>query len=291
MEIKIDEGSGFCFGVVYAIERAEYELEKDKKLYCLGDIVHNGVEVERLENKGLITINHEQLKDLKNCKVLFRAHGEPAQTYKTALENNIIVIDASCPVVLKLQNSIAKGFEQMEKQNGQIVIYGKKGHAEVNGLVGQTQGKAIVVGGIEDLYKLNFSRPISIFSQTTKSIDGYQAVIQEIAKRIEKVNLSVEKNLITHDTICRQVAHRDKELRKFAKNYEIIVFVSGKKSSNGKMLYEICKSENENTIFISEVSEVGNINFDNVKSVGICGATSTPRWLMEKVASEIKKSK
>jgi len=289
MKIEIDNNSGFCFGVVNAIQLAEKELENNDILYCLGDIVHNSAEVERLKSKGLVTINHKQFKDLKNCKVLLRAHGEPPETYEIAKKNNIQLIDASCPVVLKLQNNIKHGFDDFLKKGGQVVIYGKEGHAEVNGLVGQTNGKAIVIGGLKDLDKIDFSKPINLFSQTTKSIEGFYEVQKEIEKRMIAIQGTKEIDFITNDTICRQVSHRQPQLREFVKNHDVVIFVSGKKSSNGRMLFQVCQAENPNTFFVSEQSELKKTWFNEVKSVGVCGATSTPRWLMENVASEIKK--
>ncbi|MDX9695312.1 MAG: 4-hydroxy-3-methylbut-2-enyl diphosphate reductase [Bacteroidales bacterium] len=287
MKVEIDDNSGFCFGVVNAIQLAEKELEKSELLYCLGDIVHNSAEVDRLKTKGLVTINHDELKTLKNCKVLLRAHGEPPETYKIALENNIQLIDASCPVVLRLQKNIKTGFDDILDKGGQVVIYGKEGHAEVNGLVGQTNGRAIVIGGEEDLIKIDFSKPINLFSQTTKSIEGFYKIEKEIRKRMIEVQGNDDVLLISNDTICRQVSHRQPQLREFVKNHDVIVFVSGKKSSNGKMLYQVCKDENENTYFVSDETELDKSWFIKASSVGICGATSTPRWLMEKIAKRI----
>lgn len=289
MKIEIDSNSGFCFGVVNAIQLAEMELERNETLYCLGDIVHNSAEVERLKKIGLITINHEQLKTLKDCKVLLRAHGEPPETYKIAIKNNIQLIDASCPVVLKLQNNIKLGFDKILKKGGQIVIYGKEGHAEVNGLVGQTNGKAIVIGGAEDLDKIDFSKPVNLFAQTTKSIEGFYEIQKEIKKRMIEAQGTEDVLLISNDTICRQVSHRQPKLHEFVKNHDVIVFVSGQKSSNGKMLYQICKDENPNTYLVSDVDELNPAWFKNIESIGICGATSTPRWLMEKIAKNIEK--
>ncbi|MEA2105644.1 MAG: 4-hydroxy-3-methylbut-2-enyl diphosphate reductase [Bacteroidota bacterium] len=289
MKIEIDNNSGFCFGVVNAIQLAEKELENNDILYCLGDIVHNSAEVDRLKSKGLVTINHKQFKDLKNYKVLLRAHGEPPETYEIAKKNNIQLIDASCPVVLKLQNNIKHGFDDFLKKGGQVVIYGKEGHAEVNGLVGQTNGKAIVIGGLKDLDKIDFSKPINLFSQTTKSIEGFYEVQKEIEKRMIATQGTKEIDFITNDTICRQVSHRQPQLREFVKNHDVVIFVSGKKSSNGRMLFQVCQAQNPNTFFVSEQSELKKAWFNEVKSVGVCGATSTPRWLMENVASEIKK--
>jgi len=289
MKVEIDKGSGFCFGVVNAIQMAEEELQKSDKLYCLGDIVHNNVEVERLEKIGLITIDHEQYNQLSNCKVLIRAHGEPPSTYKIALQNNITLIDASCPVVLKLQNRIKLGFDEINKVNGQVVIYGKLGHAEVNGLVGQTNGKAVVVSYLADLEKVDFSRPVNLFSQTTQSLDGLASIIAEMKHRFVANGLP-EKALIANDTVCRQVSHRDHALREFAKQFELILFVSGKKSSNGKVLYEVCLKENKNTRFVSDTDDLVNEWFSNISSVGICGATSTPSWLMQKIKLFIETS-
>ncbi|MCK4662316.1 MAG: 4-hydroxy-3-methylbut-2-enyl diphosphate reductase [Bacteroidales bacterium] len=286
MKVEIDSKSGFCFGVVYAIQIAEEQLDKFGKLYCLGDIVHNNVEVERLKEKGLIIINHERFKNLKNCKVLIRAHGEPPETYKIALKNNIHLIDASCPVVLRLQKIIKIGFDEIIKKNGQLVIFGKNGHAEVNGLVGQTKGKAIVVSNISDINKIDFKKPIYLYSQTTKSLNEFYNLEKEIKIQLQKEK-SVNK-LITFDTICRQVSSRDSELRIFAQKHNVIIFVSGKKSSNGKMLYNVCKDVNEKSYFISDINEIDKNWFDISDSVGICGATSTPRWLMEKIAENIK---
>jgi len=289
MKIEIDSNSGFCFGVVNAIQLAEMELENNDSLFCLGDIVHNSAEVDRLKEKGLRTINHDEFKNLKNCKVLLRAHGEPPETYKIALENNIQLIDASCPVVLKLQKNIKLGFDDILEKGGQVVIYGKEGHAEVNGLVGQTNEKAIVIGGKSDLNKIDFTKPINLFSQTTKSIEGFYEIEKEIRKRMIDTQGKEDVLLISNDTICRQVSHRQPQLREFVKKHDVVVFVSGKKSSNGKMLFQVCKDENPNTYFVSDESELNKSWFANAKSVGICGATSTPRWLMEKIAGDIKK--
>lgn len=283
MNIQIDHNSGFCFGVIYAIEMAEDELKKSSKLFCLGDIVHNNKEVERLQKKGLSIINYDQLKKLKNCKVLIRAHGEPPETYQIALENNIELIDASCPVVLKLQNRIKKGQRKILQEKGQIVIYGKEGHAEVNGLLGQTNGKGILVSEEKDLSRIDFSRPIILYSQTTKSTKGFKNIKDLIERKIEESGCSSSNFFIAHDTLCRQVSNREPQLEEFAKNFDIILFIGGKKSSNGKSLFNACKKNNKNSFYISRKSEI-NLNwFLNVKSVGICGATSTPMWLMEEV--------
>ena len=288
MKVTIDPHSGFCFGVVYAIQMAEEELEKDKKLYCLGDIVHNNMEVERLRNKGLEIINHEQLKNLRDCKVLIRAHGEPPETYKLAIQNNIELIDASCPVVLKLQNRVRNSFDDIDEDEGQIVIYGESGHAEVNGLVGQTNQKAIIVKTEEDLARVDFTKPIHFFSQTTKSTAGFEKMEQMLQERIVKAKGSLEEgDFITNDTLCRQVSNREPQLRRFAMAHDVILFVSGKKSSNGKALFSVCQATNSRSYFISDTTEILPEWFEGVNSVGICGATSTPMWLMEKVANHL----
>lgn len=283
MLVDIDKDSGFCFGVVYAVEKAEKELEKNEKLYSLGDIVHNSVELSRLEKMGLKSISHKEFKKLKNCKVLIRAHGEPPETYKIAKKNNIKLIDATCPVVLQLQNKIMNGYRDISKINGQIVIFGKKGHAEVNGLVGQTDNKAIVVETINDIEKIDFSKPVILYSQTTKSTKGFNEIKDAIDKKFRNDMLFVANN-----TICQQVSMREPKLKIFANKYDVIIFVSGRKSSNGKMLYSICKNENKNTYFVSNEKELDNNWFNGMNSVGICGATSTPRWLMKKISEYIK---
>lgn len=288
MKIEIDDNSGFCFGVVYAIQRAEEELKKHNKLYCIGDIVHNNVEVNRLKELGLITIEPGELRNLKDCKVLIRAHGEPPETYRIAFENNIELIDASCPVVLKLQNKIKNGFDKAEKDNGQVVIYGKEGHAEVNGLVGQTNGKAIVINKIDDLNKIDFNRPVVLFSQTTQSTDGFYTIRMEIEKRIAENGRTENYRLVANDTICHQVSRRGPKLVEFAKKHDVVLFVSGKKSSNGKMLFDVCRMENPSTYFVSDTEDICYDWLENIGSVGICGATSTPRWLMEKIFNDIQ---
>lgn len=287
MEVEIDSKSGFCFGVVYAITKAEEELENEENLYCLGDIVHNNEEVKRLKSKGLITINHQEFSELKNCKVLIRAHGEPPETYRIAAKNNIDLVDATCPVVLRLQNKIKTGFDTASEENGQIVIYGKQGHAEVNGLVGQTLQKAIVVNSIDDLTKIDFTKKIVLYSQTTQSIEGFYKISSEIEKRCKENGIA--ENLIVNDTICRQVSNRGNELKDFADKHDVIIFVSGKKSSNGKMLYNVCKTVNANTFFVSDINDLSVDMFQEAKTVGVCGATSTPGWLMAKIANEIRK--
>jgi 4-hydroxy-3-methylbut-2-en-1-yl diphosphate reductase len=285
MEVRIDDNSGFCFGVVYAISMAEDELDTGGQLYCLGDIVHNDIEVKRLSAKGLKIINHEDLKNLHDCKVLIRAHGEPPSTYVTALENNIELLDASCPVVLKLQNRVKQSYDKHKSEDAQIVIYGIPGHAEVNGLMGQTNQDAIIITSEEDLSKIDFKRPIHFFSQTTKSTDKFYALKQLIEERAQlNQNNAVQFN----DTICRQVSNRAPQLEKFSRLHDVVIFVGGKKSSNGKVLYNVCKSINEQSYFVSDTEDLHNEWFVNANSVGICGATSTPLWQMEEIAAYIR---
>jgi 4-hydroxy-3-methylbut-2-enyl diphosphate reductase len=284
MEINIDKDSGFCFGVVTAIRKAEEELASSGKLYCLGDIVHNGREVERLNRMGLITINREEFERLHDAKVLLRAHGEPPETYETARRNNIEIIDATCPVVLRLQKRIKQEFDSRENGDKQIVIYGQKGHAEVLGLVGQTHGEAIVIEHKDEVERLDFSRDISIYSQTTKSLDEYREIVEEIKERI-----APDATFNNYDTICRQVANRMPNLRAFVAAHELIFFVSGKKSSNGKILFSECLKVNPNSHLIDSVEEIDYSLLQGIKSVGICGATSTPKWLMEQVQEAIER--
>mgnify|MGYP001200438043 FL=1 len=288
IKVTVDPKSGFCFGVVYAIEMAENILKKDNKLYCLGDIVHNNREVDRLNDLGLEIINHSRLKDLNNCKVLIRAHGEPPSTYEIALKNNIELLDASCPVVLKLQHQIKEGYETIKKINGQVIIYGKEGHAEVTGLVGQTNGEAIIVTTKDDLSKIDFDKPIYIYSQTTKSPKAFQEIVDEIKKELIRLNKEIDLKFVVHDTLCRQVSGREPQLKNFASENDVIVFVSGTKSSNGKMLFSSCKEENKHSYFVSDTKEIDKNWFKNKSTVGVCGATSTPRWLMDEVANYIK---
>jgi len=289
MKITIDENSGFCFGVVYAIEMAEKILEGEEKLYCLGDIVHNNKEIDRLNQLGLEIIDHKKLNSLSNCKVLIRAHGEPPSTYKVALKNNIELLDASCPVVLKLQHQIKEGYEKVGEIDGQIIIYGKAGHAEVTGLVGQTNGEAIIVTNREDLYKINYEKPIYIYSQTTKSPKGFQDIINEIKVNLVALGRGDDLKFVVHDTLCRQVSGREPQLKKFASENDVIIFVSGTKSSNGKMLFLSCKDQNPYSYFISDSKEINKDWFKDALTVGVCGATSTPRWLMEDVAAYVNK--
>nr|WP_254881342.1 4-hydroxy-3-methylbut-2-enyl diphosphate reductase [Segatella copri] len=286
VQIEIDNGSGFCFGVTTAIKKAEEELAKGGKLYCLGDIVHNGMEVERLHEAGLITIDHEQMEELQGVKVLLRAHGEPPETYALAERNNIEIIDATCPVVLQLQRRIKKQY--VNNPEAQIVIFGKNGHAEVLGLVGQTASHAIVVEKFEDVKQLkatgqlDFSKDIYLYSQTTKSLDEFHRIIEYCQEHI--VEGAVFKSF---DTICRQVANRMPNIAAFASKHDVILFVSGRKSSNGKVLFKECKSVNANSYQIESADEIDMNWFKDVETVGICGATSTPKWLMEECREKI----
>ena len=280
IHIEIDSSSGFCFGVTTAIQKAEEELAKGNTLYCLGDIVHNGKEVERLHARGLITINHDQLKQLHDVKVLLRAHGEPPETYETERRNNIEIIDATCPVVLQLQRRIKKQYDA--NPEAQIVIFGKNGHAEVLGLVGQTHSKAIVMEKLEDVRLLDFGRDIYLYSQTTKNLDEFRRVIDYIQSHI-----SPDATFRSFDTICRQVANRMPNIASFAARHDIIIFVSGRKSSNGKVLFNTCKSVNPNSYLIEGPGEIDSSWIEGVTSVGICGATSTPKWLMEQCRDSI----
>lgn len=273
MQIEIDSGSGFCFGVTTAIRKAEEELAKGTTLYCLGDIVHNGMECERLRQLGLITIDHEQMAQLHDVKVLLRAHGEPPETYELARRNNIEIIDATCPVVLQLQKKIKR---QYESGAPSIVIFGKPGHAEVMGLVGQTGGNAIVIAHFDDVKKLDFSRDIYLYSQTTKSLDEFHRIITYIQEHI-----SPEAHFQSFDTICRQVANRMPNISAFAARHDLILFVCGRKSSNGRVLFEECQRVNPNSHLIEGAGEIDPSWLEGISSVGICGATSTPKWLME----------
>ena len=277
VNIEIDSGSGFCFGVTTAIQKAEEELAKGNMLYCLGDIVHNGQECERLKRMGLITINHEEFAQLHNVKVLLRAHGEPPETYELAKKNNIEIIDATCPVVLRLQQRIKREFDNTaDSSNKQIVIYGKNGHAEVLGLVGQTRGQAIVIENLSEVNRLDFSKDIRLYSQTTKSLDEFRQIVAYI-----KEHISSEASFEYHDTICRQVANRMPNIQTFAANHDLIFFVCGRKSSNGKILFQECKKVNPNTFLIDQPEEIDRKMLVGATSIGICGATSTPKWLME----------
>lgn len=283
--IEIDQQSGFCFGVINAIKHAERELASDaKELYCLGDIVHNNQEVERLEAKGMQTIDYEGLKKLSGKRVLFRAHGEPPTVYAWAKERDIELVDATCPVVVRLQKQIRKKYLEIKPLNGQIVIYGKKGHAEVNGLVGQTEGEAIVIQYPEDIDSVDFSRPVALFSQTTQSLTGFHELIEVVRGRMQP-----DVRFDYQDTICRQVSNRMPHIEEFASQHELIFFVAGSKSSNGKVLYAHCRKANERSLFVSSAEEVTLDMLSPIpQTIGICGATSTPRWQMEQVADRIK---
>lgn len=283
--IEIDNESGFCFGVVTAIRKAEEELAESGTIYCLGDIVHNSGEVERLKAKGLVTITHADLAKLRGVKVLLRAHGEPPETYRTARERDIEVIDATCPVVLRLQQRIKELYNSTgEAERPQIVIYGKLGHAEVNGLVRQTEGNAIVVEDPDGLTQVDFSRPVALYSQTTKSLEGFRSIIAEIERRM-KPGVSFRY----FDTICRQVSNRVDKLREFARNKDVVLFVAGAKSSNGKILFSHCLAENPCTYLVADENDLKPEWFVGASTVGICGATSTPRWLMEQVREALDK--
>ncbi len=283
VKVEIDKNSGFCFGVVTAIRKAEEELKKGGKLYCLGDIVHNSCEVERLRELGLITINHDDFNRLQNAKVLLRAHGEPPETYETAHRNNIEIIDATCPVVLRIQKKIKQEYNHEDDESKQIVIYGKNGHAEVLGLVGQTTGNAIVIESLEEAKQLDLNKSIRLYSQTTKSLNEFQQIVSYI-----KEHISPDVTFDYHDTICRQVVNRFPHIREFAASHDLVFFVSGKKSSNGKMLYGECKNVNPNSYLIYSEEDIDYNLIKGVSSIGICGATSTPKWLMEKISDSIK---
>ena len=280
VQIEIDNGSGFCFGVTTAIQKAEEELAAGKTLYCLGDIVHNGMECERLKQLGLVTINHEEMSKLHGVKVLLRAHGEPPSADEMARKNDIEIIDATCPVVLQLQRRIKKQYDMCP--DAQIVIFGKPGHAEVLGLVGQTESKAIVIANVEEVKQLDFTRDIYLYSQTTKSLDEFHRIIEYIQEHI-----SPEATFKSFDTICRQVANRMPNISAFATRHDLVLFVCGRKSSNGKVLYNECKSVNPNSHLIEGPEEIQKEWLEGVRTIGICGATSTPKWLMEQCRDAI----
>lgn len=287
LKVEIDEGSGFCFGVTTAIRKAEEELAQGDTLYCVGDIVHNGRECERLKSMGLITIGHKELETLKNARVLLRAHGEPPETYETARKNHIEIIDATCPVVLRLQKRIKQEYDSQETDGKkQIVIFGKNGHAEVLGLVGQTHGEAIVIENLDEARKqLDFNQDIRLYSQTTKSLDEFREIVAYINQHI-----SPKATFLYYDTICRQVANRMPDIRKFAASHDLVFFVCGHKSSNGKILFQECLSVNPNSYRIDRPEDIDlNLLTNQVMSVGICGATSTPKWLMEACRDTILK--
>ncbi len=282
MRIEIDENSGFCFGVVRAISCAEEALSAGERVYSLGDIVHNRVEVQRLEKLGLQTITHADMEHLGGCRLFIRAHGEPPMTYRRAEELGIEVIDATCPVVANLQRKVKRAYEQMEPLGGQVVILGKHGHAEVVGLTGQVEDRAIVVERLEELDQIDFTRPIHLLSQTTQSIALFEELAAEMRRRASNPDL-VEVD----DTICRQVANREGHLSEFARRFDVVLFVAGRKSSNGKVLSEVCRAANPRTYLVEEASEVEAAWLEGVASVGICGATSTPKWLMQQVADAV----
>ena len=276
LKIEIDEQSGFCFGVTTAIQKAEEELAKGAPLYCLGDIVHNGKECERLKRMGLITIDHATFAELHNAKVLLRAHGEPPETYETAKRNNLQLIDATCPVVLKLQQRIKKKWQESANEERQIIIHGQSGHAEVLGLVGQTHGEAIVIENTSQLNRISTDKNTYIYSQTTKSLEGYRQIAEAIKERINS-----DREVEYFDTVCRRVSNRMSGISKFASEHQLIFFVSGRKSSNGKILFDECKRTNSNSYHIEGPQEINFSLIEGVESIGICGATSTPKWLME----------
>ncbi len=285
LNLEIDPSSGFCFGVVKAIETVEDELDKNDILYCLGDIVHNNMELDRLKRKGMISIDKEEINEIKSNKIFIRAHGEPPETYQQAKSRGLTIIDATCPVVLKLQSRIKKSWELLKPQNGQVIIYGKKGHAEVIGLKGQTNNEAFIIESLDDVFKLDLNKPTHLYAQTTKSIDGFKEINNYLLKNIKP---GVEYK--SFDTICRQVANRLPKMAAFAQKHELIIFVGGEKSSNAQMLFNQCKKNNKQSYFVSNKSQINSDWFNALpKSVGICGATSTPHWLMQEVAEEIEK--
>jgi len=289
MKIDIDQKSGFCFGVHNAVEIAEGALQEGELVYSLGPVMHNDMEMQRLASLGLITIDHEQFRTLKNCKVLIRAHGEPPETYTTALENNITIIEATCPIVRKLQSKIKKTWNDFRNGKGQIVIFGKPDHAEVIGLLGQTDNEGLLVSKAADIEKIDFSRPVALFSQTTMEITEFANIRQLISERMKVRGVAdPERDLIVFNTICGQVSGREPNLRAFAAEHDTVIFVSGRDSSNGRMLYSVCKTINPDTHFISSVEEIEKSWFEGKESVGICGATSTPRWLIRKVKEHIR---
>lgn len=284
MYIEIDDKSGFCFGVVNAISEGEKLIATGEIVYSLGDIVHNRVEVQRLEELGLKTVRHDNFSQIHNATMLIRAHGEPPATYEYAAQNGIKIVDATCPVVARLQKVISKAYQKMKPKGGQVVLLGKRGHAEVVGLIGQVQGDVIVVEKIEDLDAVNFDAPIYLLSQTTQSLDLFHKITENIQAR------AADPSAVTvHDTICRQVSNRGPHLKEFAARFDVIIFVSGRKSSNGKVLFDICRNENPRSYNIEDESELMSEWFDNCNSIGICGATSTPKWLMTRVSEALVK--
>jgi len=284
MIVEIDKQSGFCFGVQNAVEIAEKALINGEKVFSLGSIVHNDKEVDRLSSLGLVSIDHEQFRDLKNCKVLIRAHGEPPETYAIAEKNNITIVEATCPIVKRLQSKIRESWIRTKKGEGQVVIFGKPGHAEVVGLLGQINNEGILVSGPDDFDKIDISKPVYLFSQTTMSVKEYSELTEILRFKMEALGVEDPgNNLVIHKTICGQVSNREPHLKTFAKKHDIIIFVSGRESSNGKMLYSVCKNVNPDTHFVSSIEELDKSWFTGKKSVGICGATSTPKWLIENI--------
>jgi 4-hydroxy-3-methylbut-2-enyl diphosphate reductase len=284
MLVEIDKRSGFCFGVQNAVEIAEKALLRGEKVFSLGPIVHNDMEVERLASLGLVSINHEEFSKLRDCKVLIRAHGEPPATYIIAEKNNIMIIEATCPIVKKLQSRIKDTWKKADEIHGQVVIFGKSGHAEVVGLLGQTEAEGILISGPDDLDKIDVTRPVALFSQTTMSVKEYENIAYLIRQKMtEKGARNTDELLQVNNTICGQVSNREPHLRAFAKKHDVLIFVSGKESSNGKMLYSVCKNVNSETYFISSPDEIRKEWFIGKRSAGVCGATSTPKWLIERV--------
>jgi 4-hydroxy-3-methylbut-2-enyl diphosphate reductase len=284
MVVDIDKNSGFCFGVRNAVEIAEKALLNGETVYSLGPIVHNDKEVERLSSMGLVSIDHQRFKSLKDCKVLIRAHGEPPETYETAIKNNITIIEATCPIVKKLQSRIRDTWIDLRKVNGQVVVFGKPGHAEVIGLLGQTNNEAVLISGADDLERIDLARPVALYSQTTMELKDFKKIRELIFKGMKKKGIiDPATGLMVHNTVCGQVSNREPHLKVFASKHDTIVFVSGRESSNGRMLYEVCKSVNPDTHFVSSPEEVDPSWFSGKNSVGICGATSTPKWLLEKI--------
>ncbi|MFN8240877.1 MAG: 4-hydroxy-3-methylbut-2-enyl diphosphate reductase [Bacteroidales bacterium] len=288
MQVEVDEKSGFCFGVRNAVEIAEEALARGEKVFSLGQIVHNDIEVERLYSLGLVPVNKDQFMQLRDCKVLIRAHGEPPETYAIALENNITIIEATCPIVSRLQQRIKMAWEKTRKVNGQVVIFGKAGHAEVIGLIGQTEDEAILTDGEKNLDKIDYTKEIHLFSQTTMPTTDYFQLAEKIADRIRETDPSNQQKLLhINRTICGQVSNREPGLRAFSRKHDIIIFIGGKESSNGKMLFSVCKSENPDSYFISSPDELKKEWFTGKNSAGVCGATSTPKWLIDKTRDAI----
>ncbi len=290
MRVETDRESGFCFGVKNAVKTAEEALMRGKKVYSLGPIVHNEKEIERLASMGLISLTHEQFSLLKDSLVLIRAHGEPPETYRMAEDNNITIIEATCPIVKKLQSKIRRIWIRAREEKGQIVIYGKPGHAEVRGLLGQTGNEGVVIAGKEDIAGIDLTRPVYLFSQTTMSVNDYEEIASMIVRGMKQKGVQDPEKLLTvHNTVCGQVSNREPHLREFAEKHDIIIFVSGKESSNGRHLFSVCKSVNPDSYFITGPEEVEAVWFRDKSSAGVCGATSTPGWLIEEVHNHILK--